>query len=514
MRKLARLLSSLVVLVLLLGLVATASADNTERPSSISIGTTATFASLTPFQPFASNRELQWAMWEFLGTFGTDGQLQGNLAKSWTTEDQVVYDITLFDNIYDSKGNHITSEDVVFCYDTLKTYGSALQYDSVVATGEYSVKMTLTNESIGAFERTMSHVPIVSKSEYEKSADGMASTPVSTAHYTVTEYVPGSLVTLTRNDNYWQQDASQIADSALADYETVKFITVSEAASQTVALETGAVDAFMSINGTQQNKFLEGGDYAALFDSLRIANGTCTFWYFSGAENSIVANDLYLRMAIAYAIDRDSLNKGTSGGTGITATVNGSQFAEDAPTIYGDDNPYLPYNPELAKECLAKSNYNGEKIRYLYVAGGKDGEIIQQYLANVGINVELMGYDLMVYLTNFRNPSSYDLAICYNEAQYNSVYWNQTYATIQEDGRVRTGWADPELAEQVALTNTIAGHTQENINKTAEMLDERLYSFAVTEQVNYTIVKKGFVSDPEMIPKSVTGMYLIWAEKN
>ena len=340
-----------------------------------------------------------------------------------------------------------------------------------------------------------------------------SSNPVSTAHYIVTDYVAGSSVTLTRNDNYWQKDESLQADSARANFETVKFMTLSEPASQTMALETGAVDAFASINGTQQSKFIAGGEYEPLFDNILAANGQCTFWYFSGAENSVVANDLNLRLAIAHAIDRDSLNKGTTGGTGITATVNGNQFASDAPTIYSDSNPYLPYNPELAKEYLAKSNYKGEKIRYLYVAGGKDGEIIKQYLSEVGIDVELMGYDLMVYLTNYRNPTSYDLAICYNEALYNSVYWQAVYGTVQADGAVRTGWADKELLDQAILTNTIGGHTQENINKTAKMIDDRMYSFAATVQVNYTIVKKGLISDTSKVPESQTGMALIWAEK-
>ena len=486
-----------------------------EEQKTLTLGSMASFASLTPFQPFASNQELQWLMWEFLGTKGTDGKIQGNLAKSWTTDDGVVYDITLYDNIYDSKGNHITSEDVVFCYDTLLTFGASLQYVSVVATGEYTVRMTLINDGIGAFERTMCHVPIVSKAEYQKSGDGMASNPVSTAHYVVTDYVAGSSVTLTRNDNYWQKDESKIADSARAKYEVVKLITITEPASQTMALETGSIDGFSSIDGTQQSKFIPGGEYESKFDSLLVSNGAGFFQYFSGAPNSLVANDVNLRLAIAHAIDRDSLTKGMTGGTGITATVNGSQFATDAPTIYSDSNPYLKYDVELAKQYLAKSNYKGEKLRYLTAnkLGAKDGVIIQQYLSEIGINVEIMTYDLMVYLTNYRDPTTYDLAVCQNEAEFNSVYWNSYYGVVKEDGSGLTGWVDPELTEFASMTNRNEGHTQENINKLAKMLDDKMYSFATTIKVTYTVVKKGLVKDASTIPTSMTGQYLIWAEK-
>ena len=487
-----------------------------KEQTTLTMGSLATFASLTPFQPFASNQELQWLMWEFLATTGADGKLQGNLAKSWTTEDNVVYDITIFDNIYDSKGNHITAEDVAFCYDMLLTFGSSLQYSSVVQTGEYTVRMTMLNSGIGSFERTMSHVPIVSKAEYQKSGDGMASNPVSTAHYIVTDYVAGSSVTLTRNDNYWQKDESLMADTARAKYEVVKLITITEPASQTMALETGSIDGMFQIDNTQQGKFIAGGEYESKYDSLLISSGACYFLYFSGASNSLFVNDPNFRLAVAYAIDRDSLNKGMTGGTGITPTVNGNQYAYDVPTIYSDSNPYLPYNPELAKEYLAKSNYKGEKVRYLTTVrfGGKDGVIIQQYLSEIGIDIEVMSYDLMVYLTNFRDSSAWDLSICNNEALYNSVYWNQLYGTLKEDGSAMTGWVDPELAQMASYTNTIEGHTQENINKLAKMLDEKMYSFATTVKVKYDIVKDGLVKDPSKVPTAISGAHLIWAEKD
>lgn len=513
-----------IIIVLLVALIASSfifaggapeAAPAAEEQKTLTLGSLATFASLTPFQPFASNQELQWLMWEFLATKGVDGELKGNIAKEWTTQDGVVYDITIFDNIYDSKGNHITAEDVAFCYEMLLSYGSSLQYRTVEQTGEYTVKMTLVDAGIGALDMTMCHVPIVSKTEYQKSGDGMASNPVSTAHYIVTDYVAGSSVTLTRNDNYWQKDESLIADSARANYETVKLITISEPASQTMALETGSIDGFSTIDGSQQSKFIAGGEYESKFDGLLVTNGAGFYQYLSGAPNSIFANDPNLRLAVAYAIDRDSLNKGMTGGTGITATVNGNQFAPDAPTIYSDAEPYLPRNVELAKEYLAKSNYNGQKLRYLTAAagGGKDGVIIQQYLSEIRIPVEVMAYDLMVYLTNFRDPTTYDLAMCQNEALFNSSYWNQQYGIVKEDGSVRTGWVDPELSQFVAYTNTPEGHTQENINKLAKMLDEKMYSFATTVQVKYSVIKKGLVKDASKVPTSHTGLYLLWAEK-
>ena len=482
----------------------------TEEKTTLTLGTTATFASLAPFQHFSVNTGLSFAMYEYLGGYDTNRNFIGVLAKSWTHTEPLVYDIEIYDYIYDSNGNHITSEDIVFCYEQLKTYATDIQLDSVVATGDYTIRMTFASEAIGVFEEAMTYQAIISKAEYQKSADFMASNPVSTAHYMVTDYVPGSSVTLTRNDNYWQKP-ELYAVTAYANFQTVKFINVAEAANQTIALETSAIDGFFHIDTSQLPKFQEGGSYSKDFQAIAAGTGSSTFFYISGASNSIFADDLNLRLAVLHAIDRNALTLGMTQGTAITATMFGNQFVSDAASIYNND--YMQYDPELAKEYLAKSNYNGQTIRFLTstILGSKDGQIVQKFLNDIGINIEVLAYGLAVYQQNYADPTSYDFAICVNSVTYNSAFWQKQY-TITKTGLTRHGWDDVELVDQIALTNTLEGHTQENIDKTARMLDERAYGAGIYINASFDIIKNGIISDITKIPTSRNGYALFWAE--
>lgn len=61
----------------------------------------------------------------FTGAMLEAGELQMYAAKSVTKVDDATYDVEIYDNIVDSKGNAITAEDVVFSYDNWKLQVSA-----------------------------------------------------------------------------------------------------------------------------------------------------------------------------------------------------------------------------------------------------------------------------------------------------------------------------------------------------------------------------------------------------
>ena len=98
----------------------------------------------------------------------------------------------------------------------------------------------------------MNRAPIVSKKAYEESADQMATSIVSTSPYMVTDFVPNVSITLEKNPNYWQTDESlqcPLYKDMTAD--KLSYTKISEAAQQTIALETGAVDVFEGISNTE-----------------------------------------------------------------------------------------------------------------------------------------------------------------------------------------------------------------------------------------------------------------------
>ena len=83
----------------------------------------------------------------FIGAMLANNELQMYAAKSVTKVDDATYDIEIFDNITDSKGNKITAEDVVYSYDKLAELGFvseiSLYYDSAEATGDNTLTIHL-----------------------------------------------------------------------------------------------------------------------------------------------------------------------------------------------------------------------------------------------------------------------------------------------------------------------------------------------------------------------------------
>ncbi len=54
-------------------------------------------------------------MYEFLGVrANSDLEMEPWAAKSWSTEDNMTYEIEIWDNMTDSAGNHITASDIVW----------------------------------------------------------------------------------------------------------------------------------------------------------------------------------------------------------------------------------------------------------------------------------------------------------------------------------------------------------------------------------------------------------------
>ena len=46
------------------------------------------------------------------------GEMKGVLMKDWEQIDDTIYNMTIYDSIYDTEGNHVTASDVAFSYKT------------------------------------------------------------------------------------------------------------------------------------------------------------------------------------------------------------------------------------------------------------------------------------------------------------------------------------------------------------------------------------------------------------
>ena len=284
-------------------------AETETAGRTLTVGVSTAPQNISPFTNFTNRQPVVPYLYETLMIRDGDNTMYGVIAKDWSTEDNITYDINIYDYVYDTNGNQIKAEDVVFSLEHARDDAANTWIDSCEATGEYSVRLTLVDDAVSTFPTAIDRAPIVSKASYEASEDSMATTSASSAPYMVTDFVPNTSITFEKNPNYWQTDEN--LQNLLYKESTVDklvYTKISEAAQQTIALETGSVDVFYGLANTEVANFIEGGRDADNFTSLGYASPTSYIFYY--ANQGICAEDMDLRFAIAHAIDKEAIISG------------------------------------------------------------------------------------------------------------------------------------------------------------------------------------------------------------
>ena len=474
-------LSLLLALALVMSLaVVGAAADS--APVELTVGSAMAWETLTPFR---TNRV--WSiiysrmLYDTLGWRTEGGVMQNVAAKSWEVEDDgVTWNVELYDYIYDTAGNHITADDVVWFIEESMKQAQKPAFNQIVSvekTGDYTLKVVMKQDVYGGFADILIGTFIVSKAAFESDPDGFVANVISSAPYKVTKFVSGSEIVLEKRADYWQK-AELIPDELACNVDKFTMKYIAEASQQQVALETGEVDAFIALTQSLIPAFDES-EYTV----VGIPSIAATILRFSGHNTRAISADENLRKAIAYAIDESALIMGVYAGQAApmygpeAAGIDGYQQAWESGENYN-------YNVDLAKEYLAKSNYNGETLELLAsssTANERLGVMIQSYLAEIGVTLKLNIVDRALYSATSFDGSAFDLIIMSNGgASMASVYQSSFDITAYPEGDA-CGRNDTVLYEMLQNTWTNAGFTPENLTAVHEYLMEHLYDYGMAQ---------------------------------
>lgn len=455
----------------------------------LDIGTTIKWDSLTPLRSQVGNNA-PWAyqVYETLAFLNYDKEYKPQVAKSWSAQDDgLTFDVEIYDYVTDSAGNNITANDIVWMINLSKEAGLKpcfSKVESATATGDYTLQIKMTQDMVGAFEAILTNTFVVSQAAYEASGDEFATQIVSTAPYVITEFTPGSTMTIEKRDDYWQ-DPELVDPSYAANVDKITYHVITEASQAGIALETGELDGFMTLDANTANQFVGNPDFT-MIDTPYI-NGYQMF--FSGDPSRAIESDVNLRQAICYAIDCEGLITGVFAGYGTKMHDSAANTAVGYLEKWAEED-YYPYDPEKAKELLAQSNYNGEEL--VLLAGSNSTsqrltQMIQGYLAQVGINVTLNLAD-QALLTSIRlDGSQYDMFINTVGGDWLADHWSTRYdmnAYATGDACARH---DEVLAEMLYSTWTKEGYTEENIDAVHAYIRDNMYGFGMVQPNNIDI---------------------------
>ena len=176
------------------------------------------------------------------------------------------------------------------------------------------------------------------------AADGLEDEAVGTGPYQFVEWIQGDSLTLTRNTDYWGTEP-QIDD--------VKFVFLPDEQSRLAAVQAGDVD--LAVNMSSDS----AGDLPKLF--VRDEGIEYPYLRMKNYEGPL-GDYPELRVAIAHALNVDDyidfIYAGQAGRAHCHIFGSG---------VFGH-NPNItdrPYDPDLAKQIVADSGYQGEEITFL-----------------------------------------------------------------------------------------------------------------------------------------------------
>ncbi len=478
----------------------------------IKICTTSDPGSLGAFDEGSSSG--RWTVlaytYENLAFTGSDGKYYPQLAKDWkkltekSTATHVVYQINLFDYIYDTAGNRITADDVVFSFNECLKNGTGNQHtaltgnmDSIVKTGDYTVELAVKSEKAGALEAMLTQVMIVSEKAFKASGDNMRSKPVATGPYVVDKWATGASITLTKNPKYWQKDELCL-EIQKRNVDRIEYYFSTESAQMAIGLETKIYDVVTNLKYSNATRFMAGGESAKGFNVVQQRDTYIQQMWINRSKDSPL-NDLRIAQAVLYAIDKNGLVKVVMEGRGELCYCYGSDMSIGFQEKWKKDD-YYSYNVEKAKTLLKEAGYKSGSLTLTILCDTdevrvKTAQVIQLYLKEIGIESKVTSYEQALWNTYQTDTTKFDLNISYNGATgYITNTWRQLDSGQYKEHNM-AGVRDTTLDN--LINKAAVSQLPADIDAAKQYMTQQAYHYALFYKTNF------FVTNSNKITKAI-----------
>jgi peptide/nickel transport system substrate-binding protein len=321
------------------------------------------------------------------------GEYQPSLASSYKWLDDTTLDVKLRHGVKFHNGQELTANDVAYTLIhaakpdsgvVTRTFTDWIKDVQVVAPDE--VHIQAKSPTPAALEYLSDVTPIYPAGHYDKAPtvpgakgatrrDWGAVRPMCTGPYILKDFVPGSSATLVKNPDYFKD-----SPKGQPHIGKLVFRTIPDVDTQVAALITGDVDWIWGVPP-------ENADALRNEAHVTVKSAPTTRLSFlsldaAGRSGKNPMQDVRVRQAIAYAIDRNAIVKNLVGGGG--EVVDSMCY----PTQFGctTDVKKYPYDPAKAKQLLAEAGYpNGFKVPFYAYRDQRYSEAVLNYLRQVGI---------------------------------------------------------------------------------------------------------------------------------
>ncbi|WP_300621504.1 glutathione ABC transporter substrate-binding protein [uncultured Fusobacterium sp.] len=315
-------------------------------------------------------------------------QIHPGLAESWQQLDDKTMQFKLRKGIKFHNGDDFTAEDVKFSFERMMNSPRIAfvlpPIERIDIVDDYTVNI-VTKIPFGPLLAHLSHpaLGMVSKKLLTENPEALKEKPIGTGSYKFKEWIYGDKLVLEKNEDFYDKNERGL--------KYIIFKNVVEASNRAIGLETGEIDIATPISSVDEENIKNNPKLQLL------TKPSISYTYIGMNMTKVPLNDIRVRKAINYAIDKQAIIDVILNGNGKIAT------SPIAPGVFGftDKTKNYEYNVEKAKELMKEAGYeNGFTTSILVFSGEANtqtAEIVQAYLKEIGIDLKIEIVEVSAY---------------------------------------------------------------------------------------------------------------------
>lgn len=388
-----------------------------------------------------------------------------HLATDWKiASDGSAITLSLRKGVKFQDGTDFNAEAVKYNLDLVmkERPGELLGVNSIEVIDEYTVRLNLDFFANNIWSRLGSRILISSPAHLAKGEDAVKFHPLGTGPFIFKDFERDVFVSYTRNDNYWQKGKPYL--------DSMKTIWIADPVTAAASFRAGEADAFrVGREHKEADDLKKKGFIANAIPSLLMGLAPDT------KNPESIYNDIRVRKAIEYAIDRKALTE-----------AFGYGFLKPRPLFSPPGSPgYIDglereYNPEKARQLLKEAGYpNGFKttlIADVVFVSNDMMATMQAYLSDVGIKAKVDFADPGRY-ADWRRRTGWKGALMFMRNGLMPWIPDLMAFILDADRNDYSSMQRPE-GFQKALKEVLAAQDPETLTKRAEKANRMLFDHA------------------------------------
>jgi len=425
-------------------------------------------------------------------------KLKPFLAESYeVSEDGMEMIFKLKDYVYFSDGQPITTDDIIFSYETIMNpkvdaHRMANYYqdiDKVIKIDDRTIKFIMRQPYFKSLVM-IGGIPVIPKHIYEFSDpeefNKRRSDPVGSGPYLFEKWDVGREIVLRRNENYWGRKPK---------LKKIVFRIITNDIAALQALRSHETD-FMGASSEEFAEFSEDKKFREEFHCLSYWSPGTGYNYIGWNQSSPFFKDARVRQAMTHLIDRNAINTHIYKGLGRVVT---GPFYILGPQNNPNIKPW-PYDVQRACELLEEAGWtdtDGDGIRdkdgnlfrfkLMTVSGSPLMErifrLLKDGMAKAGIDMLADPYEWSIFEERLTNRSFEATMLAWGGVVESDPYQIWHSSQIAGRGSNRIGFSNAEADAIIEQARRTLDQDKRNklYHRFHEILhDEQPYTFMLT----------------------------------